>query len=88
MDEVMQALRAFERQLDNLTATMQTSVSALEREHQKVSGVWRDSFSTDYHRRWSQFDRHMQDYLKKDAPKYKSFLGAKIRQLSTYLGHG
>jgi uncharacterized protein YukE len=87
MDEVMQALRSFERQLDGLTATMQGSVKALEREHQKVSGLWQDSFSRDYHRRWGEFDRHMKTYLQKDAPKYKAFLSTKIRQLRAYL-HG
>ena len=88
MDEVMTSLRTFERQLDQLTQTMQASVKALEHEHDRVSGLWRDSFSADYQRRWSTFDRHMKEYLTRDAPKYKSFLAVKIRQLSAYLGHG
>jgi uncharacterized protein YukE len=88
MDEVMVALRTFERQLDQLTTTMQGSVKSLEQEHDRISDLWRDSFSAEYQWRWSSFDTHMHDYLQRDAPKYRSFLSLKIRQLATYLGHG
>jgi uncharacterized protein YukE len=88
MDDVMVSLKTFERQLDTLTSTMQSSVNALEAEHNRVSALWRDSFSKEYQSRWSAFDKHMSAYLKRDAPKYKSYLALKIRQLSRYLGHG
>ena len=88
LDEVMDSLRTFERQLDGLTSTMQSSVKTLEQEHERISGLWHDSFSAEYQQRWETFDRHMRDYLTRDAPKYKSFLALKIRQLSSYLGRG
>jgi len=88
MDEVLHSLRTFERQLDQLTNTMQAAVKSLEHEHSRISPLWRDSFSAEYRTRWRTFDRHMRAYLTRDAPKYKSFLALKIRQLRSYLGHG
>jgi hypothetical protein len=88
MDDVMTALRVFQRELDHFTSTMQSSVTALEREHSQVESLWQDTFSKEYHRRWNAFADNMAQYLKRDAPKYKSFLASKIQQLGRYLGHG
>lgn len=88
MDDVMRALKVFERELDDFTSAMRSSVTALEREHSSVSPLWQDSFSKEYHRRWRTFEQHMSAYLGRDAPKYRRFVKTKIRQLGQYLGHG
>jgi hypothetical protein len=88
MDDVMSALKAFERDLDGFTTALQSAVTTLEREHDRTSLLWRDSFSKVYHGRWEAFSAPMGRYLKHDAPKYASFLKTKIRDLARYLGHG
>ena len=84
----MRALREFERELDDFTNAMQDASRGLEREHNRVRGLWNDSFSKTYHSRWNTFDQHMTRYLRTDAPKYRQFLRTKVRQLGQYLGHG
>lgn len=86
MDDTKAALIAFERELDRFTSQMNEAVNSLEREHARASGLWRDSFSKEYHSRWRTFDDHVKRYLRHDAPKYRGFLKAKIRQASQYLG--
>jgi uncharacterized protein YukE len=88
MDDVMRALREFDRELNDFTQAMNDASRGLEREHNRVRGLWHDSFSRTYHGRWNTFDQHMTRYLRNDAPKYRQFVQTKIRQLGEYLGHG
>ncbi|MDX6719626.1 MAG: hypothetical protein QOJ63_1880 [Solirubrobacteraceae bacterium] len=88
MDDVMRALRDFDREFNDFTQVMNDASRGLEREHNRVRGLWHDSFSRTYHGRWNTFDQHMTRYLRNDAPKYRQFLQMKIRQLGQYLGHG
>ncbi len=88
MDDVMRALREFDRELNDFTQAMQDASRGLEREHNRVRGLWQDSFSRAYHGRWNSFDQHMTRYLRNDAPRYHQFLQTKIRQLGQYLGNG
>lgn len=84
----MRALRQFDRELEEFTGAMADASLALEREHNRVKGLWQDSFARTYHGRWNAFNQHMTRYLRTDAPKYRAFLKLKIRQLGQYLGHG
>jgi uncharacterized protein YukE len=88
MDDVMRALREFEREFDDFTGAMQDASRGLEREHDRVRWLWNDSFARTYHSRWNTFDQHMKRYLQTDAPKYRQFLKLKVRQLGQYLGNG
>ena len=88
MDDVQRALRQFDHELAEFTQTMNDASRGLEREHNRVKGLWQDSFAREYHGRWNTFNQHMTRYLRTDAPKYRSFLKTKIGQLGQYLGHG
>ena len=84
----MRALREFERELDDFTGALHDASRGLEREHDRVRGLWNDSFARTYHSRWNTFDQHTKRYLQTDAPKYRAFLTLKVRQLGQYLGNG
>ena len=84
----MRALREFDRELNDFTQAMNDASRGLENEHNRVRGLWNDSFARTYQGRWNTFDQHMKRYLRNDAPRYRQFLRTKIRQLGQYLGHG
>lgn len=88
MDEVHAALCAFERDLAQLNGSLRTSLGALQREHDRLSSVWRDRFARDYEQRWESFGRHLERYLRRDAPRYEAFVRGRIRHLDRYLGDG
>lgn len=85
MDDAHRELQQFARELEKFNGALQSSVAALTREHQRVSGLWQDQFRKEYDTRWNEFARHMESYQGRDAQRYASFLKTKIRQLGRYL---
>lgn len=85
MDEVHRELMQFRRELERFHGSVRSSLQSLEREHDRVNSMWRDSFRKDYDRQWADFGKHMDSYLARDAEKYMSFLSSKINQVEAYL---
>ena len=86
MDQVRDELRRFERDLERFNGTMQAAVNALQKSHEQVDGLWRDSFRQEYDRRWNAFGTNMSSYLGREAHKYESFVKSRIMHVSRYLG--
>lgn len=88
LDDTHRELRRFKSDLAQFNDTLAGAVKTLQREHSGLSGIWRDKFRREYDKRWATFDKHMQQYLRKDAAKYAAFIDEKIGQLGRYLGGG
>lgn len=86
LDDTMAALRVFEAEVRELTDTLAASIGALRRHHEQLGGVWRDDFARQYQQRWDTFERHLDDYLRRDAPRYQAFLHQRMAALGRYLG--
>ena len=85
MDDVHRELIQFRKELERFHSTISASLKSLNREHDRVDGMWNDAFRKDYDRRWSDFGHKMDQYLSRDAGQYTGFLDSKIRQVEAYL---
>lgn len=88
MDDTHRELRVFARELEKFNESVRSSVNALQREHDRISGIWNDRFRKEYDRRFDAFKLHMDRYLSQDAKKYERFIKLKGQQIGRYLGHG
>ncbi|MDQ6837728.1 MAG: hypothetical protein M3137_05160 [Actinomycetota bacterium] len=88
LDDTMVALQVFEAELGELTDNLAASLSALRRHHEQLGAVWRDEFARQYRQRWDSFEHHLDNYLRRDAPRYQAFLHTRIAALGRYLGDG
>ncbi len=86
LDDTMVALRVFEAEVRELTDTLAASMGALRRHHEQVAAVWNDDFARRYQHRWDSFEHHLDDYLRRDAPRYQQFLETRTAALGRYLG--
>ncbi len=85
LDDTMVALRVFETEVRELTETLTQSLEALRRHHEQLGGVWRDDFARQYRQRWDSFEHHLDDYVRRDAPRYQAFLETRMTALGRYL---
>lgn len=86
LDDTMVALRMFEAEMRELTGTLAASLAALRRHHEQLGALWRDDFARQYRQRWDSFEHHLDDYLRRDAPRYQAFLETRMVALGRYLG--
>ena len=85
INEVHQALRQFERDLERFNDSIKSGVAALEREHDSISGIWHDDFRKQYDTRWKAFGDNVKKYSSRDAGKYVAFVKTKIQRVEQYL---
>jgi hypothetical protein len=85
MNVVRDELKRFERELDRFNDVVRSGVSALEKEHEKIDGIWRDDFRKVYDARWASFGTHAKKYSGREAAKYSSFIRGKIQRIEQYL---
>ncbi len=87
MDDQFAELQRFGNSLRSFNQRLQDSVKELERRHQAVDPLWKDSFRAEYDRAWLKFENDMSTYLTRWAHRYEAFIAEKARALSQYL-HG
>ncbi|MDQ2727342.1 MAG: hypothetical protein M3Y91_05665 [Actinomycetota bacterium] len=85
LDDTMAALRVFDAEVRELTDSLSTSIEALRRHHEQLGGMWCDDFARQYRQRWDSFEHHLDDYLRRDAPRYQAFLSTRMAALGRYL---
>ena len=77
----------FEAELQRFNDSLKQGVWALEREHDRVDGIWRDDFRKQYDARWKAFGDHAKRYTSNEAQRYSAFIRSKIQRVAQYL-HG
>lgn len=87
LDETVEQMHLFSQALNEFNEHLRASVSDLNRSHDAVDPLWRDSFRRDYDAEWGRFQEAMIRYLNREAPNYAQFLHDKLIQLRRYL-HG
>lgn len=85
MNEQLDRLRAFQRQLISFNKALRQSMHDLEKSHDHVDPMWRDDMRKDYDKQWKPFHEMLVNYNKREGPRYVEFLSIKIHALERYL---
>lgn len=85
MDEQYFAMQNFRQLLIQFNESLQSSVSQLEAQHDRVSPHWQDEWRKEYDAIWGPFEETMKRYVGSEGPNYVEFLNIKSEALRRYL---
>ena len=85
MNEQLDYLRIFQKQLISFNKALRQSLHDLQKSHDHVAPMWRDDMRKDYDRQWKSFKQMLENYDKREGPRYVEFLSIKIHALERYL---
>jgi uncharacterized protein YukE len=88
MDDQVQELIAFHRELTSFNTRLNGSVNELERSHDSVNAVWQDDMRRAYDAQYGPLQTNITRYVRLEGPRYLDFLQLKIRYAQRYLNGG
>lgn len=87
MDEQLQQMIAFHKQLTEFKQRLQQMIVAVEEQHEQIEFVWQEPQRDDYDEVWIPLQEGVQYYLQFASEEMVEFLQQKIFYLNRYL-HG
>lgn len=85
MNEVFEALKAFEIELENFNDRLNDSFKDLDKNHDAVSSLWQDDMRKTYDLRWNSLEEQMKEYVTLTGQTYTEVLIQKITAIRGYL---
>ena len=88
MDKVFEQMQLFSKELIEFNLSLKRSMAILDQHHREIDPIWNaqdDNFRREYDKQWDPLYEGMQNYIKKEAPRYVEFLQIKLHSLRKYL---
>lgn len=85
MNEVEERMAHFEAALQSFHLAVQRSIREIERQHETVDAMWRDTMRAAYDARWIPLRDQLFEYRDRVAPSYIETMRVRLQYLRNYL---